>query len=216
MARTDFKSIDAYIEAQPERVQEILRQMRRVIRQAVPEVEETISYQIPAFKLAGKSAIYFAGWKEHVSLYPLTEAVVARFGRKLERYKVSKGTIRFPLSEPLPLRLIADIARTRARETAETGEAGSARRKDGKAAAASAAPSSRVKRARNPMPDDVETAIAGRKLTAAWHARPEYQRNDYLGWIAAAKRPETRERRLAQMLGELERGGVYMKMAWKG
>lgn len=68
----------------------------------------------------------------------------------------------------------------------------------------------------NPMPDDIRAALAGRGLTAAYDARPAYQRNDYLGWIAQAKRPETRQKRLDQMLDELERGGVYMRMTWNG
>ncbi len=68
----------------------------------------------------------------------------------------------------------------------------------------------------NPMPPDVAAALDARGLRGAYNARPPYQRNDYLGWIARAKRPETAERRLAQMLDELERGDVYMKMAWRG
>ena len=67
-----------------------------------------------------------------------------------------------------------------------------------------------------PMPDDVRRALAGAGLLAAYGARPPYQRNDYLGWIARAKRPETRARRLGQMPRELERGDVYMGMAWRG
>jgi uncharacterized protein YdeI (YjbR/CyaY-like superfamily) len=68
----------------------------------------------------------------------------------------------------------------------------------------------------NPMPDDIRSALARRGLTAAYDARPPYQRNDYLGWIARAKQPETRKKRLDQMLDELERGGVYMNMKWSG
>lgn len=68
----------------------------------------------------------------------------------------------------------------------------------------------------NPMPDDIRAAVAERGLTGAYQARPAYQRNDYLGWIARAKRPETKEKRLRQMLEELERGGIYMKMKWNG
>lgn len=67
----------------------------------------------------------------------------------------------------------------------------------------------------HPMPDEVRAALESRGLVAAYESRPAYQRNDYLGWIARAKRPETRERRLRQMLDELERGDVYMNMAWR-
>ncbi len=72
-----------------------------------------------------------------------------------------------------------------------------------------------LKRPLQQMPDYVREALAARGLTAAYEARPPYQRNDYLGWIARAKREETRRRRLLQMLDELEAGGVYMKMAWR-
>lgn len=67
-----------------------------------------------------------------------------------------------------------------------------------------------------PMPGDIATRLDAAGLRAAYDARPPYQRNDYLGWIARAKRPETREKRLAQMLDELRAGDVYMKMAWRG
>jgi uncharacterized protein YdeI (YjbR/CyaY-like superfamily) len=67
-------------------------------------------------------------------------------------------------------------------------------------------------RARQPMPTDVSRRLESAGLRTAYDQRPAYQRNDYLGWIARAKRPDTRERRIAQMLDELERGGVYMNM----
>ena len=67
-----------------------------------------------------------------------------------------------------------------------------------------------------PMPENVRATLKKRGLTAAYEARPDYQRNDYLGWIAQAKREETKAKRLAQMLDELERGRVYMNMAWRG
>lgn len=66
------------------------------------------------------------------------------------------------------------------------------------------------------MPDDVRAALEEKSLIAAYEARPAYQRNNYLRWISQAKRPETRQKRLRQMLGELERGGVYMRMRWNG
>jgi len=72
---------------------------------------------------------------------------------------------------------------------------------------------SRLQRPRNPMPDFVARALAEKGMAEAFASRPAYQQNDYLGWIARAKRPATREKRLRQMLDELVRGGVYMKMA---
>ncbi|WP_353643554.1 YdeI/OmpD-associated family protein [Mesorhizobium sp. WSM2239] len=68
----------------------------------------------------------------------------------------------------------------------------------------------------NPMPDDIRDELRARGLMDAYEARPDYQRNDYLGWIARAKREETRRKRLDQMLDELERGDLYMNMAWRG
>lgn len=73
-----------------------------------------------------------------------------------------------------------------------------------------------LKRILNPMPEDIRAALEAVGLMAAYEARPAYQRNDYLGWIARAKRPETRRKRLDQMLDELRRGGVYMRMRWNG
>ena len=73
----------------------------------------------------------------------------------------------------------------------------------------------RLTRTLNPMPDNVRAALKQRGLTAAYEARPDYQRNDYLGWIAQASRDETKAKRLNQMLDELERG-VYMNMVWRG
>lgn len=73
----------------------------------------------------------------------------------------------------------------------------------------------RLKRERYPMPDFIREALAAKKLTAAYDARPPYQRNDYIGWITRAKLPATQQKRLNQMLDELAKGDVYMKMAWR-
>ena len=72
-----------------------------------------------------------------------------------------------------------------------------------------------TKRPRYPMPAFIREALTARGLVDAYEARPPYQRNDYIGWITRAVRPETQEKRLNQMLEELERGDVYMKMAWR-
>lgn len=73
-----------------------------------------------------------------------------------------------------------------------------------------------MKRALNPMPEDVRAALVSKGLVASYEARPPYQRNDYLGWISRAKREVTRVKRLRQVIDELQRGGVYMNMAWNG
>jgi uncharacterized protein YdhG (YjbR/CyaY superfamily) len=118
VAKIKFKSVDEYIASQPEAVQGLLKRVRNTIRKAVPDVEEMISYQIPAYKLHGRPVLYLAGWKQHYSLYPATDQVVAAFRDDLAPYKISKGTIRFPLSEPVPVKLIERIAKFRAKETA--------------------------------------------------------------------------------------------------
>ena len=100
-------------------MQRVLKRVRSTIRKAMPEAEEVISYQIPAYKLHGRPVLYFAGWKQHYSLYPSTAPVVAAFKDDLAPYEISKGTIRFPLSEPVPVKLIAGIAKLRAKEAAE-------------------------------------------------------------------------------------------------
>src|SRR6185369_6193711 len=98
MAKTDFKCVDEYIASQPEAAQRVLQRVRGAIRKAVPGAEEVISYQIPAYKLHGGPVLYFAGWKQHYSLYPATGRVVAAFKDDLAPYQVNKATIRFPLT----------------------------------------------------------------------------------------------------------------------
>jgi len=119
MANTDFKSVDQYIASRPVAVQGLLERVRGILRKAMPGAEEVISYQIPAYKLHGSNAIFFAGWKEHYSLYPATAGVVAAFEKQLAAYEVTKGTIRFPFADGVPAKLIAGIAKVRAKEAAE-------------------------------------------------------------------------------------------------
>lgn len=119
MATTGFASVDEYIALQPEASQGVLRRVRDTIRRAVPKAEESISYQIPTYKLHGRALIYFAGWKKHYSLYPATSRLVSTFQQELAPYTVSKGTIRFPLSEAVPVKLIAALAKFRAKEVVE-------------------------------------------------------------------------------------------------
>lgn len=122
MARA-FKSVDQYISAQPDAAQPVLKRLRSIIQKAVPSAEEVISYQIPAYKLPGGIVLYFAGWKQHYSLYPANDRVVAAFKDELAPYKLSKGTVRFPLSAPVPAKLIERIAKFRAKELAVRSKA---------------------------------------------------------------------------------------------
>jgi uncharacterized protein YdhG (YjbR/CyaY superfamily) len=116
VAKTKFKSVDEYITGQPKHIQEILKGVRRTIRKAVPTAIEEISYQIPAYKLNGTPMLYFAGWKHHYSLYPASDALAAAFRKELAPYELRKGTMRIPISEPMPLKLIERIAKFRAKQ----------------------------------------------------------------------------------------------------
>jgi len=123
MAKIDFKSVDEYIASQPEGMQSVLGRVRSTIRQALPGAEEVISYKIPAYRLHGGAVLYFAGRKQHYSLYPATGGLVAALKEQLASYEVSKGTIRFPLSQPVPVKLIGRIAKFRAKEAAKREKA---------------------------------------------------------------------------------------------
>ena len=123
MARTAFQSVDEYIASQPTGTQAALRIVRRAIRRAVPQAQELISYQIPAYKLDGRIVIYFAGWREHYSLYPAVGIDLGSLGAKLARHHVSKGTLRFELSEPVPVKLIERIVKLRAKAVAKRSKA---------------------------------------------------------------------------------------------
>jgi len=120
MAQTEIQSVDDYIALQPEPARGVLERVRSIIRKAIPRAEEGISYKIPAYRLPAGPVIYFAGWKQHFSLYPVTGGVIAMFASELAPYEVERGTIRFPLNQQVPSRLIAGIAKLRAQEIAES------------------------------------------------------------------------------------------------
>ncbi|MGE5740403.1 MAG: iron chaperone [Candidatus Aminicenantes bacterium RBG_16_66_30] len=109
-----IRSVDDYIAGLPERTKGLMVELRRSIRAAAPGAEEKISYQMPAFYLEG-TLVYFAAFKNHIGFYP-TSSGVAAFSRELAPYGVSKGTVRFPLDQPLPLRLITRIVKFRVAE----------------------------------------------------------------------------------------------------
>jgi uncharacterized protein YdhG (YjbR/CyaY superfamily) len=110
-----FKTTDKYIGNFPQNVQRILEELRQTIREAAPEAEETISYQMPAFKLNG-ILVWFAAFKKHIGLYPTASAVSA-FKEKLGNYEKSKGTIKFPIDDPIPYYLVKEIVEFRVKET---------------------------------------------------------------------------------------------------
>ncbi|MBV6434012.1 MAG: hypothetical protein IANPNBLG_04246 [Bryobacteraceae bacterium] len=118
MAKTGFASVDDYIASQPEDARAPLERVRGAIRRALPKAVEKISYNIPAYRLRDKNVLYFAGWRRHYSLYPAGARLIAAFQEELAAYEVEKNTIRFPFSAPVPVKLIARIAKFRAREAA--------------------------------------------------------------------------------------------------
>jgi uncharacterized protein YdhG (YjbR/CyaY superfamily) len=129
MAKTRATSIDDYLAAQPDAARRVLERLRRTIRAALPGADETISYGIPAYKLHGRVVLYFAGWREHYSLYPSSRQLVEKFKKDLAPYELRKGTIRIPLDEPAPAALVARIAKFRARQVAALARERAAARK---------------------------------------------------------------------------------------
>jgi uncharacterized protein YdhG (YjbR/CyaY superfamily) len=100
-----FQSVDAYIASFPTDVQAVLQEVRQALHAAVPGADETISYDIPTLTLDGRAVVYFAGWKEHVSVYPLPEGD-REFDEAVAPYRSGAATAKFPLSRPVPLELV--------------------------------------------------------------------------------------------------------------
>jgi uncharacterized protein YdhG (YjbR/CyaY superfamily) len=116
MAKTVFTSVTEYIASQPRASQPVLKKVRSAIRDALPRANEDISYNIPTYKLHGSAVLYFAGWKRHFSLYPASGRLIAAFKAELAPFEIRKSTIRFPLAEPVPVKLIGRIAKFRVKE----------------------------------------------------------------------------------------------------
>lgn len=110
-----YKDVDHYIKNSAENVQEKLRELREIIRANAPEADERIGYGMPGYYLNGP-LVYFGGFKNHVSLFGTASKVVDKYIEELKKYKTSKGTIQFPLDEPLPKLLIENIVKDRVKE----------------------------------------------------------------------------------------------------
>jgi len=191
-----ISTIDDYIAVQPAEVQPLLQAIRETIRAAAPDTVEKISWQMPTFRLV-ENLIHFAAFKKHIGVFPGGEAVGV-FADRLTGYKTSKGTIQFPLGKPIDHELLADIVRWRVEQA-----------KGGKSTFAEP-----TARERYVMPDVIAAALDRSNLWERYRARPPYQQNDYIGWITRGKREETRQKRLTQMLEELQAGDAYMGMAY--
>ena len=117
MNRSSSKNIDEYIERFPKQIQVILQKIRLTIKRAAPEATETISYQIPTFKLGG-NLVHFAAFTKHISFFP-TSSGIAKFKKDLQGYETSKGTVRFPIEKQIPYELISKITKFRVKEVIE-------------------------------------------------------------------------------------------------
>ena len=113
-----FTTIDEYISTFPADIQAILEKVRQAIQKAAPEAVETMSYGIPTFNLNGRHLVFFAGWKRHISLYPIPAGDEA-FQQAIAHYKRAKGSIQFPFDKPIPYDLVEQIVTLLIKETPE-------------------------------------------------------------------------------------------------
>jgi uncharacterized protein YdhG (YjbR/CyaY superfamily) len=108
--------VEDYLAALPEDQRDALEKLRTTIRAAAPEATETISYQMPTFKLRGRVLVYYAAFKDHCSLFPASEAVMEALGGELKPYFSGKGTLRFTSDKPIPAALVKKIVKARIEE----------------------------------------------------------------------------------------------------
>lgn len=117
MENPSIPNIDLYIAQFPAEVQDMLNELRATVKAAAPDAEETISYAMPTFRLKG-NLVHFAAYKNHIGFYPAPSGIKA-FSKGLSVYKGAKGSVQFPLSKPLPLKLISEIVKFRVKENLE-------------------------------------------------------------------------------------------------
>ena len=117
MSKPKIENIDEYISNFPEKIQEILQKLRKIISNSAPDAKEAISYQMPTFKLNG-NLVHFAAHKNHIGFYPTPSGIKA-FKNELSPYEVSKGSVKFPLKKPIPFDLVRKIVEFRVKENIE-------------------------------------------------------------------------------------------------
>lgn len=110
------RTVADYMARTPPPARRLLKQLRTAIKAAAPGITERISYRIPTFDLDGRYLLYIAAFREHVSLYPVTAGMVARYAKAIAPYRAGKGTLRFPLDGVIPTGLITKLAKVRVRE----------------------------------------------------------------------------------------------------
>ena len=125
--KSGFNSIDEYIATFPQDIQKILQEIRAVVKAAAPEAEEKISYQMPTFTLNG-NLVHFAAFKNHIGFYPTPSGTQA-FQKELSVYKGAKGSVQFPIDEPMPLKLISRIVKFRVAENKQKAKTKSGKKK---------------------------------------------------------------------------------------
>ncbi len=119
MTKLKPKDVDEYIAGFPQQTQEILEQVRTIIKKIVPEAEETISYGIPTFNLNGTYLLYVGAYQKHIGVYPIS-STIDQIDKKFAAYRTSgKGTVQFPLNEPMPLDLISKLVEFQVKENIE-------------------------------------------------------------------------------------------------
>lgn len=152
---------------------------------------------MPTYR-AGKNQLHVGSAKNHIGLYP-GAAAIERFARRADELGLArtKGSIHLPDSRPIPTDFVAEVATWCLASGCDRGQRAPAQPRE-----------------RHEVPAWVQVAIDGAGLAEAYAARPPYQRNDYVGWIVRPKQEKTRRAHLDQMLDELRRGDVYMKMPW--
>ena len=109
-------TVDSYLAALPPAQRTVLEKLRATIRAAAPDATEAISYQMPAFKERGRILVYYAAFKDHCSFFPASGAVMEELGDELEPYFAGKGTLRFTVDHPMPVRLVKKIVKLRRAE----------------------------------------------------------------------------------------------------
>jgi uncharacterized protein YdhG (YjbR/CyaY superfamily) len=116
MAKDPQAQVRAYLAGLPPDARQRVEQLRQAIRAAAPRATETFSYGIPAFRYNDEPLLWYAGWRKHASIYPLTAAMKRAHADELEGYKMAKGTLQFPLTDPIPVALVKRLVKTRLKE----------------------------------------------------------------------------------------------------
>jgi len=127
-SKRKYKTVEEYLCDQPQKISDLLQKLRQAVKQVEPDAEEVISYNMPAFRFHG-ILLYYAAHKEHIGFYPGNASVIELFKNDLTNFQTSRGTIRFPVDMPLPLRVIKKIVRLRAKQNLEKSAIKTTRKK---------------------------------------------------------------------------------------